>query len=68
MVRQIPEEVRERLEAQCEEPESQEIYKLRMQKAELPFGHIFYSTTQIKPNVINQATQGKCASLFKVYT
>ena len=38
--RLIKEEVRERLEAQYEEPESQEIYKLRMQKAELPFGHI----------------------------
>ncbi|MBA7557898.1 hypothetical protein ES705_50678 [subsurface metagenome] len=32
--------MREKLEAQYEEPESQEIYKLRMQKVELPFGHI----------------------------
>jgi hypothetical protein len=32
--------VRHRLEAQYEEPQSQEIYKLRKQKAELPFGHI----------------------------
>lgn len=38
--RLIKEEVRERLEAQYEEPESQKIYKLRMQKVELPFGHI----------------------------
>jgi len=38
--RLIKEEVRERLEAQYEEPESQEIYKLRMQKVEVPFGHI----------------------------
>ena len=38
--RLIKEEVRERLEAQYEEPESQEIYKRRMQKVELPFGHI----------------------------
>ena len=38
--RLIKEEVRERLETQYEQPESQEIYKLRMQKAELPFGHI----------------------------
>jgi transposase len=36
----LNEEVRQRLEAQYEEPQSQEIYKLRKQKAELPFGHI----------------------------
>ena len=34
------EEVRQRLEAQYQEPQSQEIYKLRKQKVELPFGHI----------------------------
>jgi transposase len=34
------EELRERLEAQYEQPESQKIYKLRMQRAEVPFGHI----------------------------
>jgi transposase len=34
------EEIREKLEAQYEEPESQEIYKLRKQKAELPYGHV----------------------------
>lgn len=34
------EEVKKKLEAQYNEPESQEIYKLRQQKAELPFGHI----------------------------
>lgn len=38
--RLINEEVRERLKSQYEEPESQEIYKLRQQKAEIPFGHI----------------------------
>jgi len=38
--RLIKEELRERLEAQYEQPESKEIYKLRMQKVELPFGHI----------------------------
>lgn len=38
--RLIDEETRQRLEAQYQEPESQAIYKLRMQKAELPFGHI----------------------------
>jgi len=34
------EETREKLEAQYLEPESQAIYKLRKQRAELPFGHI----------------------------
>ena len=34
------EEVREKIEAQYEQPESQAIYKLRMQKVELPFGHM----------------------------
>ncbi|GAH63185.1 unnamed protein product, partial [marine sediment metagenome] len=38
--RLINEEVRQKLEAQYEGPESQAIYKLRQQKAELPFGHI----------------------------
>jgi transposase len=40
ITRLINEEVRQRLEAQYEEAESQAIYKLRQQKAELPFGHI----------------------------
>jgi len=40
IARLLNEEVRQRLEAQYEEPQSQEIYKLRKQKAELPFGHI----------------------------
>jgi transposase len=34
------EEVKERLEAQYEEPSSQEIYARRKEKVELPFGHI----------------------------
>lgn len=38
--RLIKEEVRERLEAQYARPESQAVYKFRMQKVELPFGHI----------------------------
>jgi len=38
--RLLKEEVRQRLEAQYDEPSSQEIYKLRKEKAELPFGHI----------------------------
>jgi transposase len=33
-------ELKQKLEAQYEQPESQEVYKLRKQKAELPFGHI----------------------------
>ncbi len=40
IARLLNEEVRQRLEAQYEEPQSQEIYKLRKQKTELPFGHI----------------------------
>ena len=40
VIRLHNEEMRENLEAQYEEPESQKIYKLRMQKVELPFGHI----------------------------
>jgi len=38
--RLLKEEVRQRLEAQYDEPSSQEIYKLRKEKVELPFGHI----------------------------
>ena len=38
--RLLNEEVRQRLEAQYEKPQSQEIYKLRKEKVELPFGHI----------------------------
>jgi transposase len=34
------EEVKEKLEAQYEEPESQEIYKRRKARVELPFGHM----------------------------
>jgi len=40
VTRLLNEEVRQRLEAQYEEPQSQEIYKLRKEKVELPFGHI----------------------------
>ena len=38
--RLIKEELRQRFESQYNEPESQEIYKYRQQKVELPFGHI----------------------------
>ena len=40
VIRLHNEKTRLKLEAQYEEPESQEIYKLRMQRVELPFGHI----------------------------
>jgi hypothetical protein len=40
VTRLLKEEVRQKLEAQYDEPSSQEIYKLRKQKSELPFGHI----------------------------
>ena len=40
VTRLLNEEVRQKLEAQYEEPQSQEIYQLRKEKVELPFGHI----------------------------
>ena len=40
VTRLIKEDLKEKLEAQYEQPESQKIYKLRQQKVELPFGHI----------------------------
>jgi len=40
VARLINEEVRQKLEAQYDESESQAIYKLRKEKAELPFGHM----------------------------
>ena len=40
IVRYVNEEFRERLATQFEQPDSQAIYELRKQKAELPFGHI----------------------------
>jgi hypothetical protein len=36
----LKEELRKKLEHQYEQPDSQEIYGLRKQKVELPFGHI----------------------------
>jgi len=40
VIRLVKEELVEKLERQYEEPASRDIYKLRKQKAELPFGHI----------------------------
>jgi len=40
VTRIVHEEIRQKLEAQYEEPRSQEIYKKRKEKVELPFGHI----------------------------
>ncbi len=40
ITRLLNEEVREKLELQYQEPESQRIYRLRKTKVELPFGHI----------------------------
>jgi transposase len=40
VTRMLKEELRQKLERQYERPDSQEIYKLRKQKVELPFGHI----------------------------
>ena len=43
VTRLLQEDLRQKLERQYEQPESQEIYKLRKQKVELPFGHIKYN-------------------------
>jgi hypothetical protein len=40
VTRLLKEELRQKLERQYEQPESQQIYKLRKQKVELPFGHM----------------------------
>lgn len=40
VTRMLKEELRDKLERQYEQPDSQEIYNLRKQKVELPFGHI----------------------------
>ena len=40
VTRLLKEDFRQKIERQYELPESQEIYKLRKQKVELPFGHI----------------------------
>ena len=40
MSRLLKAELKQKLEAQYEEPESQKTYALRKQKVELPFGHI----------------------------
>ena len=40
VTRLLKEDLRERLERQYAQPDSQRIYSLRKQKVELPFGHI----------------------------
>jgi len=40
VIRLIKEDLKEKLEAQYEQPESQQVFALRKQKVELPFGHI----------------------------
>ena len=40
ITRLLHEELKEKLEDQYEQPQCQEVYKLRKQKVELPFGHI----------------------------
>jgi len=40
LTRLLKEDLKQKLEAQYEQPESQKIYRLRKQKVELPFGHI----------------------------
>jgi transposase len=43
VTRLLKEDLREKLERQYAQPESQRIYALRKQKVELPFGHIKYN-------------------------
>jgi transposase len=43
VTRLLKEDLRQKLERQYEQPANQQIYKLRKQKAELPFGHIKYN-------------------------
>ena len=40
VTRLLKEDLRQKLERQYEQPDNQQIYKLRKQKVELPFGHI----------------------------
>lgn len=40
LTRLLKEDLKQKLEAQYEQPKSQEVYRLRKQKVELPFGHI----------------------------
>ena len=40
VTRMLKEELRQKLERQYDQPDSQQIYKMRKQKVELPFGHI----------------------------
>jgi len=40
VTRLLKEDLKQKLEAQYEQPESQKVYRLRKQKVELPFGHI----------------------------
>jgi transposase len=40
LTRLLKEDLKQKLEAQYEQPESQKVYKARKQKGELPFGHI----------------------------
>jgi transposase len=43
VTRLLKEDLRQKLEQQYQQPDSQEIYKLRKQKVELPFGHMKYN-------------------------
>ena len=43
LTRLLKEDLKQKLEAQYEQPKSKEVYRLRKQKVELPFGHIKYN-------------------------
>ncbi|GAJ04675.1 unnamed protein product, partial [marine sediment metagenome] len=73
--RLLKEEVRQKLEAQYDEPSSQEIYKLRKQKVELPFGHIkhnlkfdFFLLRGLKGAKAEASIIGTCFNLVRMIT
>jgi len=73
--RLLKEEIRQKLETQYDEPSSQEIYKLRKEKSELPFGHIkhnlkFYSflLRGLKGAKAEASIVGTCFNLVRMIT
>src|SRR5665648_546836 len=73
--RLLKEEARQKLEAQYNEPSSQEIYKLRKAKVELPFGHIKHNLKfdsfllrGLKGVKAEASIIGTCFNLFRMIT
>src|SRR5665648_402474 len=73
--RLLKEEVRQKLEAQYNEPSSQEIYKLRKEKVELPYVHSKYNLKfdsfllrGLKGVKAEASIIGTCFNLFRMIT